>query len=142
MSGFSHPVSRRDFLRMSAVGVLGTSMSGWFPAFAAEASKDPQRTRSCILLWMGGGPSTIDLFDLKPGHANGGPFKETSTAVPGLKVSEHLPKVAARMKHVALVRSMTSKEGDHGLATFVAHTGYPSRGPIRPGARPSSGGPT
>jgi hypothetical protein len=80
---------------------------------------------------MNGGPSTIDLFDLKPGHDNGGPFREIATAVPGLKISEHLPKLADRMKHVALVRSMTSKEGDHGLATFLAHTGYSSRGPIR-----------
>src|SRR5262249_62359099 len=50
---------------------------------------------------------------------------------PGVKISEHLPKIAQRMKHVSLVRSITSKEGDHGLATFFAHTGYPSRGPIR-----------
>src|SRR5262249_9360074 len=80
---------------------------------------------------MSGGPSTIDLFDLKPGHENGGPYKEIDTAVAGVKISEHLPKIAGRMKHVALLRSMTSKEGDHGLATFFNHTGYPSRGPIR-----------
>ena len=80
---------------------------------------------------MNGGPSQLDTFDLKPGHDNGGPFKETATAVPGIKVSEHLPKVTARRKHVSLVRSMTSKEGDHGLATYLAHTGYSSRGPVR-----------
>jgi hypothetical protein len=121
---------RRYFLRVGALSV-GCSVSGWLAPLAAAAARGPARKRSCVLLWMNGGPSQMDTFDLKPGHANGGPFKETATAVPGLKISEHLPKLAGRMKHVGLVRSMTSKEGDHGLATFFAHTGYSSRGPIR-----------
>ena len=63
-------------------------------------AKHPQRKRSCILLWMNGGPSQMDTFDLKPGHANGGPFKEIATSVPGIKISEHLPKIAKHMdKH-------------------------------------------
>src|SRR6266849_5796720 len=130
MKPFSN-LSRRDWLRLSAAGVLGTSVPGWFGALAAGAALDPQRRRSCILLWMSGGPSQLDTFDLKPGHAHGGPFKEVVTSVPGIKVSEHLPKVARHMGHIALVRSMTSKEGDHGLATNYAHAGYPSRGPIQ-----------
>jgi hypothetical protein len=122
-------LSRRHFLRVGALSTVA-SVSGWL-APLATAAKEPARKRSCILLWMNGGPSTIDMWDLKPGHENGGPFKEANTAVPGLKICEHLPKLADRMKHVALLRSMTSKEGDHGLATFLAHTGYSSRGPIR-----------
>src|SRR5688572_25368466 len=124
-------LSRREWMKLLGAGVVSYSMSGWVDALAADAAGHPARKRACILLWMNGGPSQMDTFDLKPGHANGGPFRETATAVPGIRVSEHLPKVAKRMKHVALVRSMTSKEGDHGLATFLAHTGYPSRGPIR-----------
>jgi hypothetical protein len=124
-------LTRRDWLRLSAAGVAGGSLSGWLGALAQESARDPKRRRSCILLWMNGGPSQMDTFDLKPGHANGGPFKEASTDVPGLRISEHLPKLAGLMKHVALVRSMTSKEGDHGLATYYAHTGYPPRGPIQ-----------
>src|SRR5947208_8865801 len=124
-------ISRRDWLRLASFGVIGSSMSGWLESLADAAAAHPARKRSCILLWMSGGPSTIDLFDLKPGHANGGPFRERDTSAPGVRISEHLPKLAERMKHVALVRSMTSKEGDHGLATFFAHTGYPSRGPVR-----------
>jgi hypothetical protein len=122
--------SRRYFLRAGALSV-GFTVSGWLGRLATAAAREPARKRSCILLWMNGGPSTIDLFDLKSGHANGGPFKEIATAAPGVKISEHLPKLAERMKHVALVRSTTSKEGDHGLATDFAHTGYTSRGPIR-----------
>ena len=92
-------VSRRDFGRLSAAGVLGASASGWFPAFAAEAAKNPQRKRSCILLWMNGGPATIDMFDVKAGHANGGPTKEIQTKAPGLKFSEYLPKLANHAEH-------------------------------------------
>src|SRR5436305_2949800 len=123
-------IDRRYFLRAGALSV-GASVSGWLAPLASAAAREPARKRSCILLWMNGGPSQMDTFDLKPGHENGGPFKETVTAVPGVKISEHLPKIAERMKHVGLVRSMTSKEGDHGLATFLAHTGYSSRGPVR-----------
>jgi hypothetical protein len=80
---------------------------------------------------MDGGPSQTDTFDLKPGHANGGPFREIATAVPGIKISEHLPKLARHMDRLALVRSMSSKEGDHGLASYYVHAGYPQRGPIQ-----------
>ena len=60
----------------------------------------PKRSGSCILLWMNGGPSQMDTFDLKPGHANGGPYKAIETAVPGLRISEHLPKLARQMQDV------------------------------------------
>src|SRR4051794_40019415 len=87
-------LSRRQWLRLLAAGVATTSQSGWLEALAAEAVQNPQRRRACILLWMAGGPSQMDTFDLKPGHVNGGPFKETPTAVPGIRISEHLPKIA------------------------------------------------
>src|SRR5262249_19117412 len=61
----------------------------------------------------------------------GGPFREIASKVPGIRISEHLPKLALQMDHIALIRSMTSKEGEHGLATFYGHTGYAARGPIR-----------
>ena len=80
---------------------------------------------------MTGGPSQIDTFDLKPGHANGGPFKAIETAVPGILISEHLPKLARQMKDLAIIRSMSTKEGDHGRATFYLRTGYLPHGPIR-----------
>jgi hypothetical protein len=124
-------LSRRDWLRLSSAGIAGCSLSGWLAALAAGAAADPKRRRSCILLWMDGGPSQLDTFDLKPGHANGGPFREIATAVPGIKISEHLPRIARHMDRLALVRSMTSKEGDHGLASYYVHAGYALRGPIR-----------
>jgi hypothetical protein len=131
MSHRTENLSRRDWLRLSAAGVVSYSFSGWLKALADNTANDPKRKKSCILLWMNGGPSQMDTFDLKPGHANGGPFKEIDTSVAGIKISEHLPKIAKFMDHMAIVRSMTSKEADHGQATFYLHTGYQPRGPIQ-----------
>jgi hypothetical protein len=124
-------LSRRDWLRLSAAGVVGWSVSGWLETLAAHAAADPQRKRSCILLWMSGGPSQMDTFDLKPGTANGGPSKEAATKVPGLKISEHLPRIAAHADRLAVVRSMTTKEADHGRATYLMRTGRLPGGPIQ-----------
>ncbi len=124
-------LSRRQMLRLAAAGVVSFSTSGWIEALAADAASHPKRRKSCILLWMTGGPSQIDTFDPKPGHANGGEFKAIETAVPGILISEHLPKLAKQMKDIAIIRSMSTKEGDHGRATFNLRTGYQQTGPIR-----------
>src|SRR2546421_3947363 len=123
--------SRRDLLRLSAAGFAGVSMSGWLENMAEASAKDPQRKRSCILLWMNGGPSQMDTFDLKPGHANGGPFKEIDTNAPGVRFSEHLPKLAKHGDKLAIIRSMKTKEADHGRATYLMRTGRPPGGPIQ-----------
>ncbi|HEY7426691.1 MAG TPA: DUF1501 domain-containing protein [Gemmataceae bacterium] len=124
-------LTRRDWLRLATAGVLGGSMSGWMEMLAQDAAKNPQRKRACILLWMSGGPSQTDTFDLKPGHANGGPYKEIATSVPGIKISEHLPKLATHMKDMVLVRSMSTKEADHGRATYYLRTGRVPGGPVQ-----------
>src|SRR6516165_5638995 len=127
MTRSSLQLSRRDWLRLSAAGIAGCSMSGWLGKLATVAATDPKRRRSCILLWMDGGPSQTDTFDLKPGHANGGPFRPIATAVPGIRISEHLPRISRHMERLALIRSMNSKEGDHRLAAAYAHSGYLQR---------------
>jgi hypothetical protein len=123
-------LSRREWLKLSAAGVVGYSMSGWLANLAAAAADHKDRRRSCILLWMNGGPSQMDTFDLKPGHANGGPFKETQTCVPGMKISEHLPRIARYADHMAIIRSMSTKEADHGRASLFLRTGYAPGGPV------------
>jgi hypothetical protein len=129
---FNKPVlSRREWLKLSAAGVVGYSLSGWLENLAQAAAASPARKRACILLWMNGGPSTIDLWDLKPGHANGGPFKEIATDAPGVKICEHLPKLAKHMKHLSVARSMNTKEADHGRATYLMRTGRLPGGPIQ-----------
>jgi hypothetical protein len=123
-------LSRRDWLRLTAAGVVGYSASGWLEVLAQETAKSSQRKRSCILLWMSGGPSQTDTFDLKPGHQNGGPYKEIATSAPSMRISEHLPKIARHGHDMAIIRSMSTKEGDHGQATFLMHTGYRPQGPV------------
>src|SRR5262245_5153006 len=94
---FHRDFDRRDFLKFGLASAMGVSFSGWLPRLA-RAVDGQQANRACILLWMAGGASQTDTFDLKPGHKNGGPFKEAATAVPGIRISEHLPGLAAQMK--------------------------------------------
>lgn len=112
-----------------AAGIGGVSASRWFPLFAQQIADDPRRTRHCILLWMSGGPSQTDTFDLKPNHENGGEFQEIQTAAPDLRISEHLPKLAAMGDKLAVLRGVTTREGDHGRGTYLMRTGRPPMGP-------------
>src|SRR5437764_4402575 len=112
-----HALDRRAFLGttaataaafaadMTGLGILGQ------PALAEELKKQQKR---CILLWLAGGASQLETFDPKPGAATGGPFRAIQTAVPGIQISELMPKMAARMKDMAIVRSLNTKNGDHG----------------------------
>jgi len=125
-------LSRREWLRSCAgLSLLGASASAWFPLLAEDLIQASSRKRSIILLWMPGGPSQLDTFDLKPGHKNGGKFKPIETSVSGIQICEHLPKLAQQMQHVSLIRSMSTKEGDHGRATYLMRTGYLPQGPVK-----------
>lgn len=117
-------LSRRDFFKLSAAGVTATSLSGWLPLLAKESAKNGTRPKACIVLWMEGGPSHKDTFDLKPGTKDAGEFKPISTSVPGIQISEHLPKLAKQMHHGAILRGMSTGEGAHGRARYYLHTGY------------------
>jgi len=117
-------VSRRDFLKLSSAGVVGLSLSGWMPVLASHVAQNRVRPKSCILLWMDGGPSHKDTFDLKPDTANGGPYQAISTSVPGIQISEHFPRLARLMQHAAIIRGMSTGEGAHGRAKYYLHTGY------------------
>ena len=123
------PLHRRHFLRTGTAAVAA-SVSPWLGGFARAAAADPTRKRACILLWMNGGPATIDLWDVKAGHPNGGPSKDRETAAPGLRIGEHLPKLAAHGNELAVIRSMSTKEGDHGRASYLVRTGNLPQGAI------------
>src|SRR5208337_2418466 len=115
--------SRRDFVKRLTAGAL-MSASGWLEVLAARAA--PARPKACILLYMAGGPSHIDTFDPKPDAPENvrGDFKPIQTAVEGIQISEHFPRLAQRMKHAAILRGMSTGEGEHGRAQFLTHTGY------------------
>ncbi|HUQ70584.1 MAG TPA: DUF1501 domain-containing protein, partial [Planctomycetaceae bacterium] len=112
-------------------GCLGWSASGWLPVLAEEVAQNKQRRRHCVLLWMSGGPTQTDTFDMKPGHANGGEFKEIQTQSAGLRFSEHLPRLAAMSDRLAVLRGLSTKEGDHGRGTYLMRTGHPPMGAIQ-----------
>lgn len=123
-------LSRRQVLQSLAAGIGGASVSGWFPAFANELADNPDRKRHCVLLWMTGGPSQTDTWDMKPGHENGGEFSEIQTASPGLRISEHLPRLAAMSDRLAVMRGLSTSEGDHGRGTYLMRTGRSPSGPV------------
>src|SRR4051794_31155225 len=116
-------IDRRRLLQAMAFGACGMSVSGWLPALAEQLATDPSRRRHCILLWMAGGPSQTDTFDMKPGHENGGEFKEIATNAPGVRFSEHLPRLAQHADKLAIIRSLSTKEGDHDRGSYLMRTG-------------------
>src|SRR5947207_3547879 len=93
-------LTRRALLKATSAGVLGAGASGWFDVLAAragEAVEQGKKHKSCIFMFMNGGPAQSHTFDLK----EGGEYKAIDTAVPGIKISEYLPKVAEQMKDLA-----------------------------------------
>lgn len=114
---------RRDLLRIGALGTTGVGLPASLAA-AATSGNSP-RPKSCILLYMDGGPSHIDLFDMKPEAPAEirGPFRPISTRISGLQICEHLPSLARQMQRVALVRSVTHEQTVHDPAVYQMLTG-------------------
>ena len=122
---------RRDFLRqVSAVG-LAAGACNWTDVISASADELRSRGMACILLWMQGGPSQFETFSPKPNHKNGGETKAIPTNVAGIQIAEHLPNCAKVMDELAIIRSMTSKEGNHQRATYLLHHGYLPMGSVK-----------
>jgi hypothetical protein len=124
-------LSRRGFLRGVGLGAAGLAGASFTDLMALQADELRKRQMACILLWMAGGPSQMDTWDPKPENPNGGSIKAIDTAVPGIKVAEGWDQTAKVMKDVALVRSMTNKEGNHQRATYQLHTGYSPTGTVK-----------
>ncbi|MCE9529996.1 MAG: DUF1501 domain-containing protein [Planctomycetes bacterium] len=124
----SQALSRRESLRLAAAGVSAVSLSQWLPNLALHAAEAPKRKhKSCILLWMDGGPSQTDTFDPKPNAPAEfrGPFKTISTSVPGLQIGEGYTKLAQHMKHACVIRGMSTTEAaEHWRGRIYMHTGY------------------
>ena len=118
-------MNRRHFLsHLAAASSLTIPATNFTNSILANASDLKKRHKSAILLWMGGGPSTIDLWDLKPGSPTGGPFKPINTNADGIQICEHLPLLAKNMDKLSIVRSMSTREADHTRGRYYMHTGY------------------
>lgn len=119
----SAPPSRRQVLQLFSASALASLLGVPRDARAADARPAP-KAKALIVLWMNGGPSHVDTWDPKPNTRAGGPHKAIKTATPGLSVSEHLPELARLSGKLAVVRGLTSKEGNHQRANYLYHTGY------------------
>ncbi|MBX3744471.1 MAG: DUF1501 domain-containing protein [Verrucomicrobiae bacterium] len=121
-------VSRRDFLHLGMLTAFGWSLADslrW-RAMAGGVEGRLGRARSCILIWLDGGPSHLDTFDPKPEAPREvrSQFGVIGTSVPGVRLCEHLPRTAAAMRDVALIRSLTHELGNHDTGTRFLLTGH------------------
>ena len=118
-------MSRRHFMHhMAGAAALAAPATAFTNSILANAADMRKRHKAAILLWMGGGPSTMDIWDLKPGTPTGGPFKQMATTADGVAICEHMPLMAKQMHHMAIVRSMSTREADHMRGRYYMHTGY------------------
>lgn len=126
-----HIAHRRDFLKNIAIG--GATLGGlsWMDQVRAAAPELRKKGMSCILLFMRGGPSQLETFDPKPNTKNGGPTEAITTAVKGIHIAKGWERTAKLMNECAIIRSMTSKEGNHPRAVYQMHTSYAPSGSIK-----------
>jgi hypothetical protein len=140
MFSADYPISdRRHFLKHLA-GFAAMALPGmrFIEGLRAAAPALKKQNKSLIILWMSGGPSHMDTWDLKPGTNTGGDFKPIQTSVPGMEICEHLPAVAKQMQHLSVIRSLVTNEGDHQRGRVLMHTArkpnpvvnYPSIGAV------------
>ena len=120
----AHRLSRRVVLASGTASTILSSINHAFAKDQLESDKKNQTPKNVILLWLEGGPSQWETFDPHPSSRFGGEVKAIQTTVPELMISDLLPQTAEIMHHAALIRSLTSKEGDHERAIYNIKAGY------------------
>ena len=117
-------MTRRHFMsHMAGATAMTVPALTLGQSLRANAQELKRNGKSAIMLWMSGGPSTMDLWDLKPGTNTGGEFRPIPTSG-NAQISEHLPMMAKQMHNAAIIRSMSTREADHGRGRYYMHTGY------------------
>jgi hypothetical protein len=124
-------LSRRSLLEVAGAGLLGTSLARIAAAESAGAVR-PAKARSVIFLFLFGGPSQLETFDLKPEAPDAirGPFRPIASRTPGLRICEHLPRTAAASDKFCVIRTMSHPYNDHSSAGHYLQTGHPWSIPI------------
>ena len=126
-------VVRRDVIRVGGLSALGIGLGDLFRMKRVSAGEQPDasvakspKAKSCILIWLDGGPSHLESFDPKPDAPNEvrGPLGSISTSIPGVRLGECMQRTARAMDKIAIVRSMTSPLGEHNFGTHYLMTGY------------------
>jgi hypothetical protein len=143
----SSRLRRREMLRAGGLGAIGWSLADLLRWEATARAEEPQPARSIILLWLWGGPSHLDTFDMKPAAPveYRGPYEPIATNVPGIDICELLPHLARRADKYAILRSLHCQSNDHGIAGTIGLTGSDSgaaslSGQILPGlVKPTHG---
>jgi uncharacterized protein (DUF1501 family) len=123
-----HVISRRGFLgTLAAAGTAAcTDMTAIQALAAPEVSAELRRNQKrCIVLWLAGGASQMETWDPKPGVPTGGPFLSIQTSTPGVRISELMPKMAARFKDTCIIRSLNTRNADHGGGSKLMMRGRP-----------------
>ena len=118
-------VNRREILRLGSLSALGLSLADAL-LLSARAEGPGPKLKNAILIWLDGGPSHLETFDLKPDAPAEirGPYRPIATSVPGLAIGEHFVRLARQMDKVCVVRSMTSELGEHNFGRRYLLTGY------------------
>ena len=117
-------MNRRHFMsHLAGASALAGSALAMGQTLHANAPTLKKNQKAAILLWMGGGPSTMDIWDLKPGASTGGPFRPIATNG-DVEICEHMPLMAKNMDKMSIVRSMSTREADHTRGRYYMHTGY------------------
>src|SRR3954469_17273714 len=134
-------VSRRTFLRVGTLAVGGLSLPDLLRLRAAGGQSAAGRKKSVILIWQAGGPSHIDMYDLKPDAPAEvrGDFKPIDTNVPGIRIGEHLPRQAKIFDKLSVVRSACHTNAGHGMGSQWMLTGYQPTIEVNDNIYPSTG---
>jgi hypothetical protein len=127
----SQHLSRRALLKGALAAAGGVVMNWGGLTGTALADTVRKERKHCILLWMNGGASQFETFDMKPGRPTGGPYRPIASNVPGIQVCELMPKMAKQMDKVAVIRSMRTSEVDHPGGIYLMHTGYRPSATVR-----------
>lgn len=121
-------LNRRSLMKGLLANAAGGAVANWGAlAHSQTIAQDVRRAgKRCIMLYMEGGASQIDTFDMKPGRPTGGEFRPIQTNVAGIQICEHLPNLARHADKLAIIRSMRTQSVDHGIGGYHMHTCYPS----------------